>query len=1203
MPASQTHIRSSESPPRVSVLIACPRGASGLARTIDSCLAQTVAATSLQIVTHDEDREAGIIADDYATRFSAVIGHHRTSRHIGADNLGRVLQPFATGDFSVLCLAGDEFRPHRIETALENLRTNPSFGGVFSRVERGDDDPLAGDTSRTCPHNTPYESERWRLLHGAQPYSGTATLRTSLFGELQLPPTLDAIGDIALWAQALSRCEFYFDAEPLVRCQTKPTATSPTVAQACQTAICVFQALQSWPMDSLFRLHSAPDSDSRRQELAQCHGRIAQHFLDLDTRIFGRAFLYTYEALRYANQACTLDGANALALSLLPEIRRRLGDTVGASQCLDAWRQTPPPTLELATDTTPPPDASVLAYLGWRQKRMLQEIDGEYFARRMTDQWRVRPRFTVFCPAISEEGRSACIDQMNAQVYPDWLLVIPGDATRSRQGDPRVLDIAPSEPLAASLAGTDRSHPDDWVLLLPAGATVEPHALFALADAIDRKPQWQLIYADDSDDTSTPRFKPDFDPVLLAGTGYLGAVAIAAPLLQALAATAPCSQDLGYALAWQTLGCLGETAIGHVDDILFGDVRSATAAPVALIEACARHHFRAGGRDLHCMAGPFPDTLWSIPALPDTWPSITMVRVHKPTDSNDGRRADIVHHGTYRGTVESLATGAAPDDLACVFERATGDYVLLLAGDVVADSPDWLEHLIGTMEGWQAAAAGPAIIDEQGRLEDAGFALGIAGVLGPKFPHLRYGEKGDELCRASLAHRVSALSSHCIAFRRAAIGACGGLDRGFATFEASIADLCLKLGRQKQTLIWTPQVILRRSANENGQLSEDPLPFVERWLPILAADPYWNRNLSLQNGTGLTEADLVARWQPERRDALRVLALPLRPSGQSEYRVTAPLRALERAGFAQVAVACEPFEGKERAPTAVELERLAPDTLYAQIAIDNVRLQGLLGAARLKPGLLRVFSLDDRISDIPAYNRAHRALAPEVVERNMRLALSACQRLVVSTQPLADQYAGQIDDIRIIPNRLERALWDPISKPQRRRGRKPRVGWAGASQHFGDLAMIAGVVEALADEVEWVFFGMIPPGCEAFVGEYIPPIRPFALYPARLATMALDVALAPLETNLFNEAKSNLRLLEYGFFGWPVIASDIFPYRTDNAPVTLVPNGEAAWIESIRQHIHDLDAAERRGDELQQWVRSAYLLEDHSDDWLSALTP
>ena len=60
-----------------------------------------------------------------------------------------------------------------------------------------------------------------------------------------------------------------------------------------------------------------------------------------------------------------------------------------------------------------------------------------------------------------------------------------------------------------------------------------------------------------------------------------------------------------------------------------------------------------------------------------------------------------------------------------------------------------------------------------------------------------------------------------------------------------------------------------------------------------------------------------------------------------------------------------------------------------------------------------------------------------------------------------------------------------------------------------------------------MFFGMCPEKLRPFVHEFHIGL-PIDQYPAKLASLDLDLALAPLEQNLFNECKSNLRLLEYG---------------------------------------------------------------------------
>jgi hypothetical protein len=194
---------------------------------------------------------------------------------------------------------------------------------------------------------------------------------------------------------------------------------------------------------------------------------------------------------------------------------------------------------------------------------------------------------------------------------------------------------------------------------------------------------------------------------------------------------------------------------------------------------------------------------------------------------------------------------------------------------------------------------------------------------------------------------------------------------------------------------------------------------------------------------------------------------------------------------------------------------------------------------------------------------------------------------------------GMVDDIRVVPNYLERSRWGNLQPPKKER-RKPRVGWAGAQQHQGDLEFILPVVEATANEVDWIFMGLCPPKLRYHVAEVHNAVA-FDEYPTGLAALDLDLAIAPLELNRFNSAKSNLRLLEYGAVSYPVIATDVLPYR--NAPVTRVPNNPKAWIDAIRSHIHDLDATRTAGEQLREWVLSNWMLDQHLDEWMKALLP
>ena len=67
--------------------------------------------------------------------------------------------------------------------------------------------------------------------------------------------------------------------------------------------------------------------------------------------------------------------------------------------------------------------------------------------------------------------------------------------------------------------------------LIDAGDQLAPHALFAVADALFRHPEWLAAYSDEDridfqDQRSAPHFKPDFNLDLLRSLPYVGGLLV-----------------------------------------------------------------------------------------------------------------------------------------------------------------------------------------------------------------------------------------------------------------------------------------------------------------------------------------------------------------------------------------------------------------------------------------------------------------------------------------------------------------------------------------------------------------------------------------------------------------------------------------------------------------------------------------------------
>lgn len=513
--------------------------------------------------------------------------------------------------------------------------------------------------------------------------------------------------------------------------------------------------------------------------------------------------------------------------------------------------------------------------------------------------------------------------------------------------------------------------------------------------------------------------------------------------------------------------------------------------------------------------------------------------------------------------------------------HAEGEYLLFLRSYTAILQGQWLGELLNHAQRQEVGVVGAKTVSSDSQITHAGLILGLQGAAAPAF----VGEKIDSagyMNRLLVDQGCSAVSDACLMVRKALFDGVGGLDAEQFPESGADIDLCLRLGGHGYLTVWTPRALLMHSvqAEPIGETVEDAL--YERWLPVLARDPAYNLNFSLMQRSGFQFADPQLCWRPlVWRPSPTVLVHPADRYGCGHYRVIQPFNAQKKAGLIDGVLSGVLLP-------LTEVERLAPDAIILQRQIGEEQLNTM---RRLKTfsRAFKVFELDDYLPNLPLKS-IYRGQMPKDIVRTLRRALSYVDRFVVSTETLAEALNDFHPDIRVMKNRLDPEWWSELPVSQRRVSAKPRVGWAGGISHSGDLELIGDVIKALAHEVDWVFFGMCPDKLRPYVKEFYSGVE-ISLYPAALARLNLDLALAPVEQNLFNECKSNLRLLEYGACGFPVVCSDLVCYQGD-LPVTRVRNRFKDWVEAIRMHLADLDATARAGDALREVVRRDWMLDD-----------
>ena len=862
--------------------------------------------------------------------------------------------------------------------------------------------------------------------------------------------------------------------------------------------------------------------------------------------------------------------------------------------------------------------------------------------------WPSRPKIVPVI--IDRTGSRASLDvtlqSLEDQLYqPELTLVLSCDCQEARL-DGRIfsmpLEADPWTQLNGILEQLDGAQ---WFYLLRSGDRLVKPALLMLAERVAMNDRLRCVYSDEGalfdGESAEPVFKPDFNLDLLRGYPYVGRCLAFSreSLLQAGGLDARFGELAPHDLLWRLVEEGGDGVVGHLSELAV-ESQFALSKWLALPEVVEQNLEVVQAHLQRCVV---PSEIHQdsklalinrIRYLHDVEPLVSIMIIIKDQLPPLQRCVESLLEKTAYGHYEVLIVDNGsenPDTRAwlaamgqldrnrlrvleipeqvstaalynATSQAARGEYLMMLNPYSVVTNADWLDELLDQARRPEVGVVGPKLFGPDGNVVHAGLILGLHGPAGMPFCGETL-QAGGYMQRLQVVHDLSAVGPDCLLVRKSLFDEVAGLNETEFGLSLSHVDLCLKIRERGYLVVWTPLALLAqgsqpkhaRDAAWHAEREQEDERFYLRWLPIVARDPAYNPNLSLSSlgsaSFGL-EPGLNSGWTPFASAQLpKVLALPINASAIGHYRVTEPMLALEAAGRA-----CGVISYTQ--PNLIEVERHSPDIMVLQGRYSQLRVDEILGL-KTHSNARRIFELDDYVIHVPKKNEHIRGMPDsKEMERLVRRGISLCDRVVVSTQPLADALSSMHHDIRVVPNMLTPALWDGL-RSQRRTSKKPRVGWGGGTSHTGDLEIIAEVVRELADEVDWVFFGMCPPALRPYVREFHPVID-LSAYPAKLASLNLDLAVAPLEQHIFNDCKSNLRLLEYGACGYPVICTETAAYQGYLPRTKIFTNSTAEWLDAIRAHLSDPDASYRQGDALHEAVKRDFMLRgDNLQHWVN----
>lgn len=395
---------------------------------------------------------------------------------------------------------------------------------------------------------------------------------------------------------------------------------------------------------------------------------------------------------------------------------------------------------------------------------------------------------------------------------------------------------------------------------------------------------------------------------------------------------------------------------------------------------------------------------------------------------------------------------------------------------------------------------------------------------------------------------------------------------------------------------------------------------------------------------------------------LKVLVVPSDRTGVGYFRSTSPHLALE-ANYPNefhVDIDHEPNLDDEewlRQYDIVHYHRTLGHYDNMQLVIDKLN----------RLGIVSIMDLDDYWSPgehHPVYHLIKQAGIDKMILNNIKIA----ENVTTTTSIFAEEIAKFNKNVFVLANAI-----DPKEKqyiPNLEPSNRVRIGWLGGSSHLHDLKILNGVVgklriEGLLDKVQFVLCGFdirgshteidnvtgeqktrtikptesvwfqyekiftddyktVSPEYKDFLMRFSPNeeykdianeayrrvwTKPISSYATNYNLF--DICLAPIEDNIFNKVKSQLKVIEAGFHRKAIIAQDSGPYQIDiknaiqyGGGFDLTANGilidsnknKKDWYTAIKKLIQNPDVVKTLQDNLHETIKDTYSMDKVTEE-------
>jgi glycosyltransferase involved in cell wall biosynthesis len=285
----------------------------------------------------------------------------------------------------------------------------------------------------------------------------------------------------------------------------------------------------------------------------------------------------------------------------------------------------------------------------------------------------------------------------------------------------------------------------------------------------------------------------------------------------------------------------------------------------------------------------------------------------------------------------------------------------------------------------------------------------------------------------------------------------------------------------------------------------------------------------------------------------------------------------------------------------------------------------------------------------------HQLIIQNKIHQKIMDNLKVASYVTTTTKLFADEIRKYNKNVEVFANAINPK--DPQFNEQTLSSDKIRVGWLGGSSHLHDLKLMSGFVSKLSplqdklqyyvcgfdtrgtvteinketgqqtqraikpEETVWaryeeIFtdnYKIVTPKYKEFLSKFEEKeffgwenenyvrvwTRPVTTYAKNYAKF--DISLAPIQNHIFNRMKSQLKVIEAGFYKKALIASNVGPYTIDlkhalhqgqftdgNALLVNESNNHSDWAKNIKKLVENPSMIVDLGERLYETVKDRY---------------